>query len=259
MALNRTEYAKNGLCGVLTPQANTTVEPELWALLPPDQSLITARLVSEKATIEERLIDYTHRFSETAKRFSNAPITCLAAACTGASYLIGAAHEAEIVKEMQVRFGVPFLTAALSTVSALRATNAKRIALLSPYPDSLNEYCLPYWESFDFEVVSLAGPKLENTAFHSIYAMEESGVVASYRELSETDADTVLMLGTGMATLGAILIGLDEGLKPAISCNLALAWSTAQSEQLEKLDHNTFETWGKATNWRGRYTVLRGL
>ena len=46
MALNRTEYAKNGLFGVLTPQANKTVEPELWALLPPDQSLIIARLVS---------------------------------------------------------------------------------------------------------------------------------------------------------------------------------------------------------------------
>ena len=56
MALNRTEYAKNGLCGVLIPRANTTVEPELWALLPPDQLLITARLVLEK-TIEERLID----------------------------------------------------------------------------------------------------------------------------------------------------------------------------------------------------------
>ena len=127
MALNRTEYAKSSLCGVLTPQANTTVEPELWALLPTDQSLITARIVSEKVTIEERLIDYTHRFSETAERFANAPVTCLAAACNGASYLIGAALEAEIVKEMQERFGIPFITAALSTVTALRATNAKRI------------------------------------------------------------------------------------------------------------------------------------
>ena len=70
---------------------------------------------------------------------------------------------------------------------------------------------------------------MESTAFHPIYAMEESGVIACYRELSETDADTVLMLGTGMATLGAILIGLDEGLSSAISCNLALPWSAAQS------------------------------
>lgn len=147
----------------------------------------------------------------------------MAAACTGASYLIGAARKAEIVKDMQVRFGVPFLTAALSTVTALRAVNAKRIALLTPYPNPLNEYCLPYWEDFDFEVVLIAGQKLESRAFHPLYAMEEAGEIASYRELSQTDSDFVLILGTGMATLGPRLIGLDEGSKPAISCNLALA------------------------------------
>ena len=59
------EYGQKGLCGVLTPQANTTVEAELWALLSPGHSLINARLVSAQNTIEKRLIDYTSRFAET--------------------------------------------------------------------------------------------------------------------------------------------------------------------------------------------------
>jgi len=252
------EYGQNGLWGVLTPQANTTVEPELWALLPPGQSLINARLVSTHATIEERLVDYTTRFGETAERFANAPVTCIAAACTGASYLIGADREAEIVDEMQLHFGVPFLTAALATVAALRATEARRIALLTPYPEALNRPCVPYWESFGFEVVAKAGPALEDTAFHPIYAMSASGVLASYRELSETNADAVLMLGTGMSTLGPILTGLDEGLTPAVSCNLALAWAAGQALPWDTLDGETFEGWRKAAHWRRRYIGLFG-
>ena len=252
VAVMTVEYGPNGLWGVLTPQANTTVEPEMWALLPPGQSLINARLVSDCGTIEDRLVDYTTRFGETAARFANVPVTCFAAACTGSSYLIGAAREAEIVDDMQTRFGVPFLTAALSSVAALRAIGAKRIALLTPYPETLNRPCLPYWESFGFEVVAKAGPALESAAFHPIYAMAGSGVLTSYRELCDSDADAVLMLGTGMATLGPILTGLDEGLKPAVSCNLALAWATAQARSWDNLDGKTFDSWRNAFHWRGR-------
>lgn len=252
------EYGRSGLCGVLTPQANTTVEPELWALLSPGQSLINARLVSDQNTIEKRLVEYTSRFGETIEQFANAPINCIAAACTGASYLIGAEREAEIVKEMQSRFGVPFITAALATVAALRAMNSKRVAILTPYPDSLNKHCAPYWEGFGLEVIAKAGPALETAEFHPIYAMEGDGVLAAYRELSDTDADVVLMLGTGMATLGPLLVGLDEGLKPALSCNLALAWAAVQALPWNDLDHTNFEAWRNAAHWRARYNGLFG-
>jgi maleate cis-trans isomerase len=41
------EYAPHGLIGVLTPQANTTVEPEFWIMLPPGIALINARMMSD--------------------------------------------------------------------------------------------------------------------------------------------------------------------------------------------------------------------
>ena len=50
-------YAPQGLIGLLTPQANTTVEPEAWALLPSGMSLINGRLVSAAPDLMQRLRD----------------------------------------------------------------------------------------------------------------------------------------------------------------------------------------------------------
>jgi maleate isomerase len=81
------EYARTGLIGVLTPQANTTVEPEFAILMPPGYAFLNARLVSDKPTISARLDDYFAAMESTITQFANAPIGAVAFACTGASYL----------------------------------------------------------------------------------------------------------------------------------------------------------------------------
>ena len=132
-----TDYGAAGLLGVLVPQANTTVEPELWALLLPDWSMLAARLTSGAGSIAERLVDYTDRIDATAAQFANAPVTALAFACTGASYLAGAAEEDAVVARVSAAHGVPLVTAARASTAALRAMGAQRVALLSPYPEDL--------------------------------------------------------------------------------------------------------------------------
>lgn len=252
MALERADYGAAGRLGVLTPQANTTVEPELWALLPPGWSMLNARLVSDRGTIAERLVDYTTRFEATAGEFANAPLDGILAACTGASYLIGAEREAEICDRIETARGLPFVTAARASVAALRTLGARRIALLSPYPDDLNAACKPYWQGFGFEVVATEGPDLEAAEFHPIYAMRGAAVLESYRRLSDSGADAVLMLGTGMATLAPLAMGREAGLAPAISCNLALAWAGTQKRRWADLELSGLEPWLDGAHWRPR-------
>ncbi len=80
------EYAPRGLVGVLTPQANTTVEPEFAMLWPPGVAMLNARMTSTKPTIIARLLDYLSELPSAASQFANAPIDAIASACTGASY-----------------------------------------------------------------------------------------------------------------------------------------------------------------------------
>lgn len=252
------EYGRSGLIGVLTPQANTTVEPELWTLLRPGWSMINARLTSAKPTIEARLVDYTTRFATTSRQFANAPVDVIAAACTGASYLIGTDAEERIVDTIETERGVPFLTAALASVAALRALDARTLGILTPYPEGLNTASTRYWEGHGFKVVAKAGPALKDASFHPIYAMDGASVLAAYEALSESEADAILMLGTGMATLNPLIEGHRRGLKPAMSCNLALAWAATQKKRWTDLGDGNLHAWRAGAHWASRLGHVLG-
>jgi maleate cis-trans isomerase len=250
------DYGAAGVLGMLTPQANTTVEPEFRALLPADWSMLTARLVSARPTIEARLEDYAGLIGETARRFANAPLSALAFGCTGASYLIGREEEARRVAAVEAARGVPVVTAARAAAAAMAALGARRIALLSPYPDSLNAASRAYWESWGFEVTATAGPALETDAFHPIYAMRGGGVLAAWRRLAESGADAVLMLGTGMPTLGPLLAEARRDLPPAVSCNVALAWASVRAAAGAPADAASLAPWVSGVAWGARARAL---
>ena len=108
------EYAPRGLLGVLTPQANTTVEPELMALLPPGIAMVNARMTSGKPDIVARLLDYLASLDVWTTQFANAPVGAIAFACTGASYYAGVAEEAAAVDRISAGRGVPFEAASTS-------------------------------------------------------------------------------------------------------------------------------------------------
>lgn len=128
------EYATRALVGTLTPQANTTAEPELNMLWPAGFSMITARLTSAKPLLEDRLADYYQHLDGTLLQFGNAPVQVVAAACTGSSYLIGTGREDALFTALGRRLGVPVTNSALAVVAALHSLQAKRIGLVSPYP-----------------------------------------------------------------------------------------------------------------------------
>jgi maleate isomerase len=146
-------YARNGLLGVLTPQANTTVEPEFSVLLPPATAMLTARLVSARPSLNDRLRDYVAGLDATCAQFANAPLGAFAFACTGSSYLVGPEVEDAAVAQLSTR--VPFITAGRAVCEAFAALGAKRIGLVSPYPPDLTEASAAYWTARGFEVARI--------------------------------------------------------------------------------------------------------
>jgi len=246
------EYAPHGLIGVLTPQANTTVEPEFWVMLPPGVALINARMMSDKDTLEGRLLDYFEQLDTAVRQFHNAPIGAIALGTTGASYVAGIPRERDAVASLTRKTGVPFMTAGLAVVLALNTLRAKRIGIVSPYPEPLTKTCIPYWEEHGFKVDGVVQIANRPDQFHPIYSIAAVNAQEGLDELEDLSLDAIVMLGTGMPTLEPILERPQVGGAPVMSCMLCLGWASIDAVRGHKPDADTLRAFIRADGWGER-------
>lgn len=228
MSIRPSEYGSRGVLGIGTPQANPTVEQELWLLRPDGVSLACARLVSRDDDPKTRLTEYIQNLAETLERFDQLALDAFGFACTGSSYLLGHSAEHLHLDGLAQRFGYPVISAAAAIEAALRESGARRIAFIAPYPEWLGALGKKYWAARGFEVVSIGLAKLPGTDTRRIYELDSHAATAQLEALDGDAVDTVVFSGTGMPSLRAILRARDAGVS-AVSSNLCLAWALART------------------------------
>jgi maleate isomerase len=249
----RVAYGERGLVGTLTPQANTTVEPEFAVLFPPGIASINARMVSHASDMDARLVEYFARLDDWVMQFANAPIDVLAIACTGASYLTEAAQETILVNRLAARLGIPVVTSGQAVAASFTALSARRVALVSPYPRALTDASVRYWQSCGVEVARVVEVGAAEAAFHPIYALAARDAHAALATLdSEHGLDAVVMLGTGMPTLQPILAMPFVAGAPVLSCMLATAWRSVLAIAGEAPSRDNLMAWIDKPEWAGR-------
>lgn len=253
------EYARKGLVGVLTPQANTTVEPEFNLLWPAGVAMINARLMSLKAELIDRLNDYFAQLDRAVEQFHNAPVGTIVLACTGASYLAGAEAEQASIARLTQKTGVPFITAGRAVERALKALGARKIALVSPYPAALTDTSIVYWRSLGFETVSVVHVGTTGENFHPIYSIRASGASEGLASLDDAGFDAVVMLGTGMPTLQPILDRPSVRNAPVMSCMLCLGWAAAETVTGGDFSRESLLDWIGGAHWGRRLEEHQGL
>ena len=246
------EYAPRGIVGVLTPQANTTVEPEYAILTPPGYAFLNARLLSPHKTIDERLVDYFANVQNYSRQFANAPIGALCVATTGMSYLVGKDAEDRKLSEMSSALGMPVMTAATSVCMALDALKAKRIALISPYEGNLDAAATPYWESRGYRVTEQISAAKPGDNFHPIYSLPSAAAQEALDRIGDPSLDAIVMLGTGMPTLGPIARSPYLGKTPVLSCMFALIWANIAALDGRKPAAEDLHKWLTGRWWRDR-------
>ena len=223
---NEVEYGARGILGLLVPQANTTAEPEVQIMLDPDIALLTGRLTSPQPEMRERLEDFLTNIDQFIESFSNAPLAGLGFLITGSTYHFEHSDEDAFFDQMSQRYGYPIVSAGQSIRRAFTALGAKRVGLVSPYPQWLTERSAAYWARTGVEVVGIESPQAVG-GFHSIYTLRNDAVLAAAERLLPLKPDLILLAGAGMPTLAPIMALADRGCA-AISSNFCMAWQLMQ-------------------------------
>ena len=221
-------FGRRARIGILVPPGNPTVEPELYRMVPEGVSLHFARLQSPPpdgpaggaAGMEERTRAYREGLEGPTAALGQVRPAVIVLAHTASSYALGVAGEQPLVDRVARLGGAPALLAAHAVRDALRHLGVSRLALGTPYPESISRQGRAYWEASGFQIVGYH----RLTDVVDIYAESEERARELGRRADAPEAQAVLLSGTGLPTV-AVLETLERELgKPVISSNQACLW-----------------------------------
>ena len=92
-----------------------------------------------------------------AQRLAQRGAQAVAYGCTSGSYVLGLEGDAAIAADMRTASGVPATTTSTAAAAALRELGVRRLAVLSPHVDALNQRLRTYLEAGGFDVVNMVG------------------------------------------------------------------------------------------------------
>jgi maleate isomerase len=149
------------------------------------------------------------------------PLDVVAYGCTSGAMVIGEDKVAERIRA--ARPGVAVTTPITGALAAMRALNARRIALLTPYIDRINRMMRGYIQARGVEVPVMGSFNNENDNEVACIA-PESLRDAAVELAREKSVDAVFVACTSLR-LAAVVEEIEQRSgKPALSSNHAMAW-----------------------------------
>jgi maleate isomerase len=213
--------------GVVAP-FDFALDRELWRWAPDDVSLHLTRLpfVPVPVTIEmaAALSDRDTVCRATRDVLAPEPLV-VAFACASGSFVHGAAGE-RLLHQSILDAGAPAATTTSGAlVESLRLLDARRIAVVTPYIDSVTDRLLGFLGEHGAEVVSSVGLGLLN----HIWKVAYSEVVAAVSAVDHPDAEAVYISCTNVPTYD-IIAPLERMLgKPVLTANQVTMCSALRS------------------------------
>lgn len=215
--------------GLMIPANNTTMEGELLSWLPAGSTCTTLRIPRGKGMLTpETMPAYKARALALAAAFANPQIDIVAYGCTAAGFIAGPAGEAELAAQLSRVTGKPVVTSARAMVVALQEIRAREIALLTPYPDHVNEQLMVFLTEGGIRIRRLDSFRVNDV--EELGRIRSDAVAERARAMMDRDCDALFIACSQLPTYD-ILDGLEaEFGRPVWSSIKATAWQICHGQ-----------------------------
>jgi len=157
----------------------------------------------------------------TALILPGLPLHVVAFGCTSGAIVIGEDSVFERIHE--ARPGVGCTTPITAAVAALRALEANRIALLTPYVASVNALFKRHIQASGIDVANVTTFNHSND--HEVARIDRASLLSAIRSCgSSDDVDAVFVSCTSLRMVDLIQEAEEVIGKPVISSNCSMAW-----------------------------------
>jgi maleate cis-trans isomerase len=220
-------YGSRARLGLVVPSSNTTAEPEIGRLLPAGVDAYAGRVMQEETDDPARkaatVLAMRAGLGRAVDELASVLPAAIGFACTAASFLNGAADDRETCSVLSARARCPVLTTSRAVVLALAALGVRRVALATPYLDSINRREADFLAEEGVTVVRSVGLGIVGNLPKGRLPVGAARDVAL--QADTPSADAVFLSCTNWRTaecLGELETRLG---KPVFSSNAATAWA----------------------------------
>lgn len=224
--------------GLIALQADETIERDFRRLIPEEIEVLVSRVPSAKVVTRRHLQDMAQHLTHAASLFpKGADLKVIAYGCTSGTAEIGPAKVMELV---QKGVQTPHVTEPLSAlISACQKLGAKRIAMLSPYIESVSSQLIHALQERDIETV-LFGSFAESEEANVVRISKASLMDAAEKLMQQGKADAIFISCTNIRAL-EVIMPLEERLGiPVVSSNQVLAWNMLKKAGIRRVEASNF-------------------
>jgi maleate isomerase len=179
------------------------MEPDVWRALPPGATLHTGRMYLEETTpeAESRMLD--EHVLPAARDLATARPDLIVFGCTSAGALRGNRYDADLCRRISDLSGVPTVSVIASVRQAITASGARRVGVVTPYVDALNQRIRESVEADGVAVAGIAGLGISDN-FEIATVPQERIVDFAERTLRDLDIDLAFVSCTNFPAVTAL-------------------------------------------------------
>ena len=217
----------NPRIGLLALSTDLTIERDFQSIchsLP--INLFVNRIHNENPLTKENLLKmYGQLESITEKILPGEKINTVAYGCTSGTIAIG---EDKVKEKIQLAKPGCYVTNPISSaIKAFKLMNVKKIALFTPYPESVNRTILEYFDKKNINIISLSTFNIDLD--EDIASVDPKYLLDTLTKLNISDADALFVSCTALPVL-EILEEVEKKIdKIVLSSNQTLIWDTLRS------------------------------